>query len=508
MFLNVRALIVVLACAWVIFALAKPVCLRFTASEDFSRRRTVWFLLTITAFLTPSFWLYVLFAIPLVAWAARQDSTPPALYLYLFFVIPPVYFAIPTVVINQLFALSNARILAFAVLLPAVWQRIASAPRGQPLRLNGLDVVLLLYGVLQLALFVPYESPTNTMRRGFLFLLDAYLVYFAFSRLLSERRQLVDAMGALCLGAALFVPMGVFESLRGWLLYTGVQEVWGQPNQFAWLFRSGALRAQAATGHSITLGYIIAMAIGFWMYLKETQPSKSRNAAFFFVLSVGLFFTYARGPWVMAVLVVIIAIALGSRNAVQMIKIALVPSAFVLAILVSPFGDKFVDLLPFVGSAGQETVSQRQQLAETSWRLVQQNPWFGNPFVLLEMEELRTGDQIIDLVNGYAQVALFYGLVGLALFVGVFVGALYKAYATSKRSRVAGDMEMVWLGASLIACMISSLFLMATSGQLYLQWVSAAILVSYAGLQVVERPAFASTVVRTTEFRSRRAATP
>lgn len=508
MFLNVRALIIVLACALVIFALAKPLCLRFTAPEDFSRRRTVWFLLTIVAFLSPSFWLYVLFATPLIAWAAQRDSTPPALYLYLFFVIPPVYFAIPTVVISQLFALSNARILAFAVLLPAVWQRIASAPRGQPLRLNGLDVVLLLYGLLQLALFVPYESPTNTMRRGFLFLFDTYLVYFAFSRLLSERHQVVDAMGALCLGAALFVPIGVFESLRGWLLYTGVQEAWGQPNQFAWLFRSGFLRAQAATGHSITMGYMVAMAIGFWMYLKNTQPSKSRNAAFFIVMSVGLFFTYARGPWLMAMLVVTIAIALGSRNAMQMIKLALVPIVPVLAILVSPFGDKFVDLLPFVGSAGQETVTQRQQLAETSWRLVQENPWFGNPFVLLEMEDLRTGDQIIDIVNGYAQVALFYGLVGLALFFAGFVGALKQAYATYKRSRMTGDMEMVWLGASLIACMISSLFLMATSGQLYLQWISSALLVSYARLRVADRPAFESAAIRTGGFRSRRAATP
>jgi hypothetical protein len=68
---------------------------------------------------------------------------------------------------------------------------------------------------------------------------------------------------------------------------------------------------------------------------------------------------------------------------------------------------------------------------------------------------------------------------------------------------------MVWLGASLIACLIASLFVMATSGQLYLQWISAALLVAYAGMQVVERPAPETAVVtRTAGFRPRRAATP
>jgi hypothetical protein len=508
MLLNAKALVVVLLCAIAVFVLAKPLFLRFTEPADFARRRNVWLILTVAAFLSPSFWIYVMIAMPVMAWAGYRDSNPTALYLFLYFVIPPVFIAIPTVLINQLFALSNARMMAFVILLPAVWRWLAAARHGERVQLNGLDYTLLAYGLLQLALFVPYESSTNTLRRGFLFLLDTYLVYFAFSRLLRDRQQLADTMGGLCLAAALFAPMAIFESLRGWLLYTGVSDVFGNANIFAWIFRGGSLRAQAATGHSITLGYIVGLAIGFWMYLRETQPSKKVNTGFFVLLWLAMFFTYARGPWVMGAMLVVIAVALGSRNAIQMMKIAVVPSLVALAIIVSPFGDKFIDLLPFVGSVGAETIAQRQALAETSWRLVQQNPWFGNPFVLLEMEDLRTGDQIIDLVNGYAQVALFYGLVGLALFVGVFLGSLHRAYVTFRLARNVGDSAMVWLGASLIACLISSLFLMATSGQLYLQWITAALLVAYAGMQVVERPeAETAVVTRTSGFRSRRAAT-
>lgn len=487
MFVNLKALVVVLAFAAVIFALAKPLCLRFTAPEDFTRRRAVWFVLTIAAFTTPSYWLYLLVAAPLIGWSARKDSTPLAVYLLFFFVVPPYQIQIPTILIGQLFAMTNDRLLGLVILLPAVWMRIAASRRDGPIRLNGLDFLLLAYGLVQLALFIPYESWTNTLRRGFLFLLDTFLVYFAFSRLLEHKRNLGDAMGALCLSAAIFAPIAIFETTRGWLLYTGISEAWGDPNIFSWLFRGDSLRAQAAAGHSITLGYFFALAIGFWMYLRQSQPSKAINFAFFAMIFAGLFVTYARGPWLTAVLVLVIAIMLGARSAVEMMKVALVPAVITIATLASPFGRRLIELLPYVGSASQDTVDQRQALAETSWRLIQQNPWFGNPFVLLDMEDLRTGDHIIDLVNAYAQVALFYGLVGLALFLAVYLGALRRAYSTWRRSLAAGDADTVWLGASLIACMVSSLFLMAASGHLWLEWVSAGLLTAYGGLRTGQR---------------------
>src|SRR5205085_12569495 len=139
----------------------------------------------------------------------------------------------------------------------------------------------------------------------------------------------------------------------------------------------------------------------------------------------------------------------------------------------SPFGSRLIEFLPYIGTAGQESVDQRQALAETSWLLIQQNPWFGNPFVLLDMQQLRTGDGIIDVVNAYAQVALFYGLVGLGLFLTVYFGGLYRAYLSLRRAIAGGDRDIVWLGASPIACVVSTLFMMATAGQVYLQWIWA-----------------------------------
>ncbi len=487
MFLNVKALIVVLALAFAVFAAAKPMCLRFTAPEDFARRRTVWMALTAVSFLSPSFWLYLLVAAPLIGWAAKKDSNPLALYLLLMFVIPPMDVRIPTIGIGQLFDMNNLRLLGFVILVPAVWARIADAGKGEPLRFTAMDGILLAYGLLQMALLLPYEATTNTVRRAFLYLLDVYLVYFAFSRLLPDRYKFADALGSLCVVAAVFAPMAVFESVRGWLLYIGIGEIWAHINMDAYLMRGDSLRAQAATGHSITLGYIFAVALGCGLYLRSTQVSRLRVAGFFVLTSVGLVFTFARGPWLTAAVVVLCVIALGSRNLASAMKSLLTIVAGLGVLALTPLGAKVVENLPFIGTQSQESVTYRQQLAEVSWALIQQNPFFGNPFVMLQMEELRPGaGGIIDLVNGYAQVALFHGLVGLALFVALFAVSLVVAFATFRRSRLAGDYDMALLGSCMIACMIATLFFIATAGSAYMQWLLAGLMASYAGLHVAE----------------------
>ncbi|MBV9892057.1 MAG: O-antigen ligase family protein, partial [Rhizobacter sp.] len=392
MLINAKALAFVLVFATTIFVLAKPLCLRFMAPEDFARRRAVWFYLTIASFLLPNYWLFVLVAAPVIVWAGTKDSSPLALYLLLFFVTPPYEIPIPTVLIGQLFAMTPARVLDLLILVPAVCIHLGRAARGERLRLGVLDWALLAYGALQLALFVPYESGTNTLRRAFLFLLDTYLVYFAFTRLLASKRDFADALSALTLAVVIFAPIAIFESVRGWLLYTGVVEAWGYPNVFAWLFRGEALRAQAAAGHSIVLGCLCTLALGFWMYLRQYQTSKTTDIVFFALMFACLVVTYARGPWVSAVAVLAVAVMLGARNAIEMIKLTSVPALIAVAAIASPFGSRILEFLPFVGSGAQDTVGLREQLAETSWRLIQQNPWFGNPFVLLDMENLRTGD--------------------------------------------------------------------------------------------------------------------
>src|SRR5262249_14572757 len=144
----------------------------------------------------------------------------------------------------------------------------------------------------------------------------------------------------------------------------------------------------------------------------------------------------------------------GPRQAVRAIAFG-VPVAAV--VLVTPLGDRILANLPFVGTVATGAVTYRQELAGRSWELVQQNLLFGDAFALLQLEDLRQGEGIIDLVNTYASIALFYGLVGLTLFLAPLALALLRARRAAARS---GDAEFKQLGAALIACAIGTLVMM------------------------------------------------
>src|ERR1700737_2139082 len=187
---SFKALIVVLAIGAVIFHFARPIALRFGAERDFVRRRNVWFVLTTTAFLSPNFWLFALVAAPLFAWAGRKDSNPVAFYLLLFQVIPQIPIDIPVPGLNAFFQLDNYRLLSLSVLVPTAWRLRQSKGTDRIRGTTAMDILLVAYCVLQLVLFVPpdlpnhvilQDSPTNDLRRGFLFFIDIYVLYYVVS---------------------------------------------------------------------------------------------------------------------------------------------------------------------------------------------------------------------------------------------------------------------------------------------------------------------------------------
>ena len=484
---HIKELIVVMGIAIAVFLAARPLCLAFMRSEDFALRRNVWFALTVCAFLSPSFWLYVLVAVAVLAWAGRRDSNPAALYLVGFGVIPPVTIYIPVVGINTLFALSQARILGLVLLLPLALRLFSVNEGGLARRWIALDWLLVAYLLLQLAIVSPYETVTASMRRGFLLSIDTLLVYYVFSRALLSRRALVDTMAAFVMVSAVYASIGIFESFKGWLMYEQIGLDWGSPPKvFSFLGRGGFLRAQASAGHSLTLGYILCVAFGFWLYLRTHVASPTARFLTTMLFCVGIYATHSRGPWLTAVVVylVYLFIAPGGKPAFFKGIAALV--LFLGGLALTPFGERIFATLPFIGTLDQDTVIYRQTLAERSWQLILQNPFLGDPFVLRNLADLRNGLDFVDLMNAYAAVALFYGFVGLGLFVVFFTLAMGRAYLRQRQLH-AWAPELSGIGASLVACMFASLFFMATASIDWVEYVLAGMLSSYVGLLALRR---------------------
>jgi hypothetical protein len=502
MIVNLKALIVVLALAFLVFRSAKPIALGFCTEEDFCRRRNTWFLLTITAFLSPSFWIYVLVAVPVLLRAGRRDSNAVALYFLLLHVIPPIPIDIPAVGVKELFTLDNYRLLSFCVLIPAA---IRIRTKGNERRPGGqrlAEYALIAYGILQVAIYVAPDLPnhailsdsaTNMVRRAFLFFVDIYLLFYVISRGCTERHRITDAMAMFCLAGTIMATIAIFESIRHWLLYAGLKDEWTeglfsytQPDAF--FMRGGMLRAQVSTGHALSLGFLLALALGFWMYIRTHIASGRTRTITTAILIAGLLATQARGPWIGALLIFLSFLFLGPRTLTRITK-ALFAGVLAIGLLsLTPTGERLINELPIIGrpaeSGASDSISYRERLAERSWELIQTHPIMGDPYAILKMEDLRQGEGIIDIVNAYAGVALFYGAIGFTLFITVLLYPLLCGLLALRRwMTIEADFGV--LGASLLACTLGTLLMIGTTSLInayqVMYYALAGLVVAYVG---------------------------
>lgn len=475
--IYLKSLIVLLGLSVVVFTLAKPVALQFSAEDDFKRRRNVWMALTIVAFVSPNIWLFALVAAPVLYWGGKRDSNPLAFYLLLLTIIPPVSRQIPTVGIKQLFDLDIYRLLSFCVLIPAAWRLRKSPDPGRIRGLRGTDLLLLAYGALQAVLFVSpdpiqshgilHNSFTNTLRTVFLFYVDVYVLYYVASRGGKTRDAIREALAAFVLSSALIASIAVFESTRHWLLYTDFFARWGGDQlRTEYYMRAGLLRAEASSGQPLALGFLLTVAIGFWLYLRSCIPGQLvRKTAVTILLLMGLFVSFSRGPW-LAALVVFLAYSAfgGAGRASGLMKAAMVTLLLGGLVLLSPYGTTLRQVLPFSdpNSAAQASLMYRKELLDRSWQIIQAHPLLGDQLALSDMQDLRQGEGIIDVVNTYLGVTLFYGFTGIVLFVTFQLLPLYRTRRALRRLSPS-DSDDVLLAIALAATIIGSIILLADS---------------------------------------------
>ena len=469
MLLSLKELIYVLVIAAVVFRLAKPLALLFIAPDDFSRRRNVWYALTVAAFLSPSFWLFAIVAIPLMAIAGRKDTNPTAVYLMLLQVIPSIDVPVPMIGMPYLFVINNYLLLSFCVMTPAALRVMRSKDKTQIQGFELMDFCLLSYGFLTAIFYLQTQTPdgglyptsvTESLRRGFVFFFGTYIPYFSISRTSSNRRALADSMATFCLSCALMATIALFESARQWLLYGDLAYRWGYGDSFtAYVMRGTSLRAMASAGHSMALGYVLVVAFGLWLYLKSRVVSKRRRIGVTALLWGGLLAAYTRGAWICGGLVYFLFAALSPRPLSKLFKATGAAAVIGLLILLSPLGDRIARVLPyFGGTVDNFNVIYRQRLFERSWQIVKESPILGDQAALLKMQDLRQGQGIIDLVNTYMAILLENGFVGLTLFASFILIALFKAWSFSRKS-LHVDPDLSLLGASLASCIIAMLVL-------------------------------------------------
>jgi hypothetical protein len=489
---GLKELFVVAAIGAVVFGLGRPIVSLFTTPADFAHRRSAWYALTIAAFLSPNPWVFAAVAIPILIWARRRDSNPAALYLMLMSIVPPFFLRVPMIGISFLFDADFHTLLSFCVMAPVALRIFRSRDQVRTGGLKVMDTLLLAYCALTSVFFIHPEiapgvlmsaTPTDCLRRAFVALFSLVVPYYVISRSSTSRAALLDNLASYCLGCGLLAAIAIFESMRGWLLYDALTQRWSTGGGTSYLFRAGSVRAMASTGHSLALGYFLAIAYGFWLPLQTYVRSATWRWGVTSLLWLGLIAAYARGPWMGAVIIYFAFAALRPRALSGLLKATGAAALLSIPLALSSLGDRIAGVLPFLGGkVDTGNILYRQRLLDRSWQIIQQSPLLGDPHALLKMQDLRQGEGIIDLVNAYVVILLSNGFIGLFIYMSFIFIALVTAWSVGRHLAQA-DSKFGSVGAGLVACILGTLFMIALGGSSDLMiCILAALAAAYARL--------------------------
>jgi O-Antigen ligase len=507
---NLSALVYILFIAGVCFlVMAKPLTARLMAPADFARRRNLWIAVTVATFLAHDFWLAMLASALIVGIGSRREQNPVAMYCALLFAVPQFGMQVSGFgLVNYLFEIDHPRMLALVLLLPAAL-KLAGQPRAANPRLRLPDTLFAVYFTYVFIATATADSVTGLMRFALYLLLDHALLYYVITRSVVDRRRLFDVLASFVMGVAVIAVIGGFENFRHWLVYESLRIPLGVPLQDigTYLLREtedgGYLRAYGTMGHAIALGFMSMVALAWMLALTRNfspsvpsaaaamqrgAPGQTPNLlgiAVVLMPVVGLLASVSRGPWLGCAIVTVLGVSFGP-GAKKRLMWMLAALPFILAaLLILPQGQKFIDLLPFVGTVEPGSVTYRTQLLDRAMIVFWQSPIFGSMQYLTNpaLEEMRQGQGIIDIVNSYVGVALAYGGIGLMLFVAPSVYALWAAWTTSRRlARQDPDAEMA--GRALAMSMLGILLVIGAVSHYFhipiVHWLVVSMCVAFA----------------------------
>ena len=481
----VRAYIVVFALSIFIFFLLRRLSISFIANAELKLWRNYWLAITTISLFSPNIWIYTFFIVLIFAYATTSRIDRLALYVAVLCASPLFKLTIPGFgLINFLIVLSYVNILTLIVLVPE-YRKWRGQFRFTP---NKIDKFVVLYVIVICLLNFRDNTLTNSIRESINYCITILLPYYLISRLISDVETLKRVLFLMLFCIVPLALIGSFESLKHWKLYSSsIAHVLEYSKGTDYGIRGDSLRASALFVGPLTLGYAMTIGIGLCLFINKYTNRKALLNLIVAFLAASLYFTKARGSWVGALVLAILYIWSGPQKLGNLAKFSFA-GLFSFGILsLTSIGQKIINSLPFMSpetSHEASTVDYRFRLLEQSWIVFQKHPIFGtaNYRETPEMEVMRQGQGIIDVVNSYVHIGLNYGLVGLSLFVMIFFGLLFSVLKSIK-TLPDTEIDLINIGRVLFAILGSILVMIMTVSSIdyipVFYWVIAGICCAY-----------------------------
>lgn len=425
MIVNLKALVVVLGVSVpVLFFFLRPF------SEQIGAKRymvwaTYWLATAVAAYVSPGYWLFIAGFSVLLFFFSRAESNKSAAFLFLLISVPAYGLSIPGFMGINRFIETNPQVFMIAILLlPALFARrhMKKISRAG----GATDFFVLAWLILQLAFVSRMPTLTHMLRVGVETFLAIAPIYYVLSRQPKTFQDMRVATAAFVLAGIILCAITIPETAMGWHYYTGIAGTWVGDIFFAYKVREGVLRATGSSVNPIVWGFLAMCVFGFALAVLNDRVSRLYKYTGFILIMIGLLASLSRGPWVGAAAMVIVFAATGPQKMKRLVQLGFGGLLAMSVAAATPYGQRIIGLLPFIGDSASDTISYRQQLLKTAREVIAERPLFGTHDFLShpKLQPLRQGEGIIDIVNSYIGVALQSGYVGLTLFLGVFLTTL------------------------------------------------------------------------------------
>lgn len=478
-----RALVYVLVLGGGAFVLAKKIAVPFVDEDEFDRWRNCWLVTSCAVFLSPSFIVFAGIMVLLSIYIHRSARNPLYFYIILISAAPclRVDVGIPGV-FNKIMELNSARLISLVILMPiaiSLWSKRGS--RGNGAAIGYFDVCVASFFFIITVLQARQGDLNAVLRVVLQNSMDIVLPYFVVSRAITTVKGLNTALLAYVVAAMPLSAIGFVEMWKHWRFYYVVVQQWEVTLPTPYLLRDDMLRAANTSIEPIAFGFLCMVAAAYLMIMRTGARWTIWHYASLGLIFIGLYSSLSRGPWLGFVIFLVLLSTAYVKKA-TMALLAAIPVAVAGLYFAPPaIIQRFLGLLPFMGTVDKGNEQYRTDLLTNSLIVIQRYPLFGS-YTFLEEPEMQTmiqGQGIIDIVNTYLQYALEYGMVGLFLFLAVFLGL--AAVLFMKVWRPVLSPEQVDY-AGLFAILVSMLCIIATVSSIstipFTYWTFAALVVA------------------------------
>lgn len=403
-----------------------------------------WMLLTSCMFLSSNYYIFLLLSFLLIVVLRKRlpIHVQGGLYIVLLLGAPSLSKTIPGVFgLQQLVQTSWPMVLGLTFFLTSKSGRFFVMK-------NGLDWVIVLFFLTVGLLLLRKPSFTDGLRDMFIFFNLICMPYFIAKKISSDIVSVKFVLLGYIFIALILSSIAVFSSLKHWNVYQSLNGSLALEEMTitGYKYRGGFLRASATVG-SIQLAIICFCAVMIYSYLLSDVQKSIFKKMGLLLLFLSIVLTFSRGPWLigLGVLMLYFTMARGSKGIFYFVSGLI---GFGLLLYMSGMFDPVMQGLLLRDSGN---VDYRQQLLKLGIAEVMKNPLLGNLNFRnsADLQVLRQGEGIVDIVNTYLQIALGYGVLALVFFVYAILIWPVNVY---RRAKKYGDPEI--LGTARVYLMV------------------------------------------------------